>query len=313
MSTKGELYTVDDESMSSQGSVNDPTQRPIAPVVPTDTWTHQSAVGPHIPVAATEKTVLVVPEATVSRQEAQEAFEQVSKAIDDMTSEHGSIKSDIQELAGHLAQAQQAKEKEIAAVQLETLSQTSSVRSAMEEKFSAVQSQQMQAQATAVEAKMAGERALLETEKVKLQHQAALMQTEQKFQKQVQTTELVARRAESEIKSVAKVLPKHQQYMEALRQHVEKTEDKMNVAAATATQAVSKMQGAVETVPEHSKQIQDLQIQLQNVLRSLEEQRRYTKGLEGDLQKANQRLINAESTVKATKTANEAMQAGNCR
>ena len=258
MSTKGELYTVDDESMSSQGSVNDPTQRPIAPVVPTDASTHQSAVGPHSPVAATEKTVLVVPEATVSRQEAQEAFEQVSKAIDDMTSEHGSIKSDIQELAGHLAQAQQAKEKEIAAVHLETLSQTSSVRSTMEDKFSAVQTQQMQAQATAVEAKMTSERALLEAEKVKLQQQAALLHTEQKLQEQVKSTELVARKAETEIQSVAEVLPKHQQYMEALRQHVEKTEDKMNVAAAKATQAVSKMQGAVETVPEHSKQIQDL-------------------------------------------------------
>ena len=95
MSTKGELYAVDDESMSSHGSVNDPTQWPIAPVVPTAASTHQSIVGPYVPAAATEKTVLVVPEATVSRQEAQEAFEQVSKAIDDMTSEHGSIKSDI--------------------------------------------------------------------------------------------------------------------------------------------------------------------------------------------------------------------------
>ena len=129
---------------------------------------HQSAVGPHVLVATPEKTALVVPEATISRQEAQEAFEQVSKAIDDMTSEHGSIKSDIQELAGHLAQTQQAKEKEIAAVHLETLSQTSSVRNAMEDKFSAVQNQQMQAQATAIEAKMTGERALLEAEKVKL-------------------------------------------------------------------------------------------------------------------------------------------------
>ena len=69
MSTKGEFYIVDDESMSSQDSVNDPTQRPIAPVVPTVASTHQSAVEPH-PAAITEKTVLVVPEALVSRQEA---------------------------------------------------------------------------------------------------------------------------------------------------------------------------------------------------------------------------------------------------
>ena len=124
-------------------------------------------MGPHVPVAAPEKTVLVVPEAIVSRQEAQEAFEQVSKAIDDMTSEHGSIKSDIQELTGHLMQAQQAKEKDNVAFQVEARSQTSSVRSAMEDKFSVVQTQQMQAQATAVEAKITGQRALLEAEKVK--------------------------------------------------------------------------------------------------------------------------------------------------
>ena len=192
---------------------------------------------------------------------------------------------------------------------LETLLQTSSVRSAMEDKFSAVQTQQMQAQTIAGEAKMTSERALLEAEKVKIQQQVALLHTEQKLQEQVKSTELVARKAETEIQSVAGVLPKHQQYMEALRQHVEKTEDKMNVAAAKATQAISEMQGAVETVPEHSKQIQELQIQLQNVLRSLEEQRRYTKGLEGDLQRANQRLINAKWIVKATKTANEVMQA----
>ena len=42
---------------------------------------------------------------------------------------------------------------------------------------------------------------------------------------------------------------------------------------------------------------------------SLEDQKLYTKGLEGDLKRANQRVINGKSIVKATKTANEAMQA----
>ena len=78
-------------------------------------------------------------------------------------------------------QAQQAKAKDIAAFQLEARSQTSSVRSAMEDKFSVVQTQQMQAQATAVEAKTTGEGALLEAEKVKLQQQVALLHTEQKL------------------------------------------------------------------------------------------------------------------------------------
>ena len=94
------------------------------------------------------------------------AFEKVSKALDEMTSEHGSIKSGIQELAGHLVQAQQSKEKDLATVQLETLSQTNFVRNEMEEKFSAVQTQQLQAQAIVEAARMIGEGALLETKKV---------------------------------------------------------------------------------------------------------------------------------------------------
>ena len=61
------------------------------------------------------------------------AFEKVSKAMDDMTSEHGSIETSIQELVGQLRQAQQSKDQDIAAVQLETISQTSLVWSEMEE------------------------------------------------------------------------------------------------------------------------------------------------------------------------------------
>ena len=63
----------------------------------------------------------------------------------------------------------------------------------------------------------------------------------------------------------------------------------------------------METVPEHSMLIAKLQKQLQEMQVWMEEQRMYTKGLEGDLQKTRQRLLNAESTVQATKSANEVM------
>ena len=66
MSTKGGVYTVDDESMSSQGSVNAPTHVPIPPMVPTDAEvTAQSAMGPHVPVV--ETTIKIVPDLGVSR------------------------------------------------------------------------------------------------------------------------------------------------------------------------------------------------------------------------------------------------------
>ena len=58
MSTKGEVYTVDDDLMSSQGSVNAPAHTPIPPVVPGAAQaTTQSAVGTHMPAAATTEQV----------------------------------------------------------------------------------------------------------------------------------------------------------------------------------------------------------------------------------------------------------------
>ena len=56
MSMKGEVYTVDDDSMSSQGGVNAPAHTPIPSVVlGAAQATAQSAVGPHMPATvATE-------------------------------------------------------------------------------------------------------------------------------------------------------------------------------------------------------------------------------------------------------------------
>ena len=123
----------------------------------------------------------------------------------------------------------------------------------MEEKFSAVQTQQLQAQATAEAARMTGERALLEIEKAKLQQQAALIQAEQKMQRQVQSVELGVKKAESDIQNVAAVLPQHRQYMEVLEQKVTATKKKAKTAETVVARAASIAQVAVETVPEYSK------------------------------------------------------------
>ena len=135
MSTKGEVYTVDDDSMSSQGSVNAPAHTPIPPVVPGAAQaTEQSAVGPHIPVTVT--TEQVGPEGGISRQEAQSAFAQVSQALGAMTSEHRNIRSRIHELAGQLVEAHQKREQDIATIAQANLSRTSSVKSEMDARFS---------------------------------------------------------------------------------------------------------------------------------------------------------------------------------
>ena len=65
------------------------------------------------------------------------------------------------------------------------------------------------------------------------------MQAEQKMQKQVQSTELVVEKAESDIQSVAAVLPQHRQYMEVLEQKVTATEEKAKIAETVVAQAAS--------------------------------------------------------------------------
>ena len=63
----------------------------------------------------------------------------------------------------------------------------------------------------------------------------------------------MARKAESDIKSVAAALPRHQQIMEGLKQQVDIIKGKMKAAKAKAAQAISTVQVAVEAMLEHNK------------------------------------------------------------
>ena len=56
----------------------------------------------------------------------------------------------------------------------------------------------------------------------------------------------MARKAESDIKSVATALPRHQQIMEGLKRHVDIIEGKMKAAEAKAAHVVSTAQAAME-------------------------------------------------------------------
>ena len=98
-----------------------------------------------------------------------------------MTSEHGNIRSGIHELAGQLVQAHQKREQDNAVVAQANLSRTSLVKSEMDARFSEAQTQQMQAQMIAAEAKLTREKTLLEAEKSKVEQQFALLQTEWKI------------------------------------------------------------------------------------------------------------------------------------
>ena len=130
MSGQGTIKLVDDDEMSSQGSVNAPVaassagtqvqspvmqqtipptgsplwpQLPIAQVAPTvqsSVFAHPSAFATTVPVAGgSEQTGSVAPTIPLdvpTRQETKKAFEEASSAFQDMLAQHRQIKGGLQ-------------------------------------------------------------------------------------------------------------------------------------------------------------------------------------------------------------------------
>ena len=133
MSGHGTINIVDDDEMSSQGSVNAPVavssvgtqvqapvmqqttplarsplrpQSPIAQVAPTvqsSVFAHPSAFATTVPVAGgsgqARPVAPTIPLDVPTRQETKKAFDEVSSAFQDMSAQHGQIKRGLQVLA----------------------------------------------------------------------------------------------------------------------------------------------------------------------------------------------------------------------
>ena len=198
MSAQATVNIVDDEEMSSQGSVN-------APVAPSHTDMQQSlsaqaqapteavnvhpgrqpettrqssvtrtshAASPTIPVQSTE--VVATPMLVVnapSRAEMKQAFEEVSSAFRAMSSQQEVVQSGMQELASGVEALRRARAGDVettAQVQA-TLQRTLFASSSLEMRVGQTEEQQAQARVAVEEAKRASEQAL---------SQAALLRAE---------------------------------------------------------------------------------------------------------------------------------------
>ena len=211
MSAQGTINIIDDDEMSSEGSVNTPVlpqwqgavaqaptqQIPSRPLIwpspKRDAATQQSgvvgpsgSVAPTVPVQSTEvHAAATVPIDAPSREETRQAFDEVSSALHSVSSAHEEVKPGMQTLASGVEQLHRARagDVETTAQIQRTLQRTLSTSGDLEQRVGQAEQTQAQARAAAEEARQASERAL---------QRAAQLQMEQEKTSQQMTQTLVS-------------------------------------------------------------------------------------------------------------------------
>ena len=225
------INVVDDEEMSSQGSVNAPVaplqpvgrQSPIppvpqSPVTMSSIPTQQSGVsGPSgtVPVESTE--VVAAPTIVVdapSREETKKAFEEVSSVLQQASSAHEEVRTGMQSLASDIEslRRKQAGDVETTAQLQQTLQRTLSASSSLEMRVGQTEQQQSQTVTTAVEAKRASEEALSQTsrlqeeqKKVTQQMSQALSAQAEEAQKKIEDATQVALQTQQDVRGISTI------------------------------------------------------------------------------------------------------------
>ena len=239
MSGRPTVNIVDDEDMSSQGSVN-------APVAPAQVATQQSlsaqaqapteavnvsrvvqssvtrqsgvagssrAADPTVPIQSTE--VVATPTIVVdapSRAETKQAFEEVSSAFRAVSSQHEAVQSGMQELASGVEALRRARQGDVettAQVQA-TLQRTLSASSSLEMRLGQTEEQQARARAAYEEARKASEQALAQADALRQEQERTTTQISQAMatqadetQRQLEGTTQVAMETQKKVQEMA--------------------------------------------------------------------------------------------------------------
>ena len=234
MSGQPTLNVVDDEEMSSQGSVNAPVAPPQSPTrkqIPAQTPvppfgftpstldaapTQQSSVGrtssvlPRISRAESTE-VVAAPTVVVdapTREETKKAFDDVSSALQSVSSQHEAVRAEMETLSRGMEQMrmERAGEVESTAQVKEVLQRTMSASSLLEARLGQAETSQMQMRSTAEEAKVASERAIAQAQRLQEAQEQTTQQVSsmlsaqaEETQKRVQSATSVAMQTKQEV------------------------------------------------------------------------------------------------------------------
>ena len=290
---------VDDEEMSSQGSVNAPVARPASLVVQGPTYQAPSGLPPWpvlpkesilaeaaptqqsiftgplcgsaattIPVQSTE--VLATPTVPVdspTRAETQQAFAEVSSALRGVSSQHEEVRSGMQELASGVEALRRARASDVettAQVQA-TLQRTISASSSMEYRLEQTAEEQRKAREAAEEAKRASAMAL--------ERAAQLQKEQEKTSQQIeQTVTAQAMEAQRTIEGATQVAVQTQREVRGLSETARKAEYTAQITASKVEQQAEDIARQVKEQREQAmKEARAIQIAQEKMAQQLEE------------------------------------------
>ena len=302
------VNVVDDEQMSSEGSVNAPVAPPRSPSVhsaraqspiePVD-W----SAGRMSPVAKTlqietsgqrgRSSVLspmpsteivgapTVPVDIPTREETTQAFAEVSSALRDVSTQHDEVRAGMQSLASGVETLQRARAVDVeksAQVQA-TLERTLSVSSSLEARMEQAELSQAQAKSAAAEAHLASQRALQQAAQLRDEQMKTAQQLQQSLTAQAQ-------QAQTSIAGATQVAIKTAKELQTLSDTARKAEYTAQITAAKVEEQVAQLEQRLQEqkdVTIREAQIaQEAQRQLMQQLEEAQKRAQATMGVTHD-------------------------------
>ena len=298
------VNVVDDEQMSSEGSVNAPVAPPRSPSV--HSTRVQSPIEPVdfsggriSPVAKTlqidttgprgsssmfstvQSTEIIgaptVPVDLPTREETTQAFAEVSSVLRSVSTQHDEVRAGMQSLASGVETLQRARvgdEERSAQVQA-TLERTLSVSSSLEARLEQAEVSQAQARTAAAEAHISSQRAL---------QQAARLQEEQtKISEQLQQSlSIQAQQAQTSITGATQVAMKTAKQVQTLSETARKAEYTAQLTAAKVEEQVAQLERKLQEQQSLAfKEAQSAQEAQKKLTQQLEEAKQLSQASSG--------------------------------
>ena len=298
------VNVVDDEQMSSEGSVNAPVApprspsvhsaraqspvahldlsagrvSPVAKILQSDIAGQRGSASVFGTVQSTEVVgAPTVPVDVPTREETKQAFAEVSSALRDVSTQHDEVQAGMQSLASGVETLRRARaaDLETSAQVQATLQRTLSTSSSLEARMEQAELSQAQAKSAAAEAHLASQRAL---------QQAARLEEEQaKTASQLQhSLSAQAQQAQSSIADATQIAYKTAKDVKTLSETASKAEYLAQITAAKMEEQIAqlnlKMQEQQSLAVQEAKSAQEAQTKLTQQLEEARQLAQSTRG-----------------------------------
>ena len=341
----GEANIVDDEEMSSQGSVHSPfavtseathVQSPViqqtvpsggsplrpqspvsraAPTMQSSIVGTPSAFASTIPITGGSEHIgtvsTTIPVGVPTLEETKAAFGEVSSAFQDISAKHGQIQGNLQTLASTVAALSQAKreEQEASSQVQETLKRTASVASELEMRLGEQSVIQEQSRITAERAQTLGEQAIRETRQLQIRHQSTAQELKQSMtameSKLQEQTQQVSLREKSLQEAEEKARERLSQQLQAKTEIIQQ---QAGEATQVAVQAQAVAQNVTATITGYEAKMTEMSNTLAQLQNLIIEERKKRVDMEHQLSSAQDQIGAAERRSQVWATTNQQLE-----